>query len=115
MPVGQRPADRTEEIADRERRRGAVRASGDTAPHPAWLTVKTTVQQTTHTILWKILTFAVGTAISMALLSTAFGYALASGPIERNFERLAPVLGVLAAIFGVWYAAGALGVVTYPF
>jgi hypothetical protein len=48
-------------------------------------------------------------------LSTAFGYALASGPFERNFERIAPVLGVLAAAFGVWYAAGAMGVVAYPF
>src|SRR3712207_6888646 len=42
-----------------------------------------------------LLIFAVGTAVSMALLSTAFGYALAAGPIERNFDRIAPVLGVL--------------------
>lgn len=62
-----------------------------------------------------LLIFAGGTAVSMALLSTAFGFALASGPIERNFDRIAPVLGVLAAAFGVWYAAGALGVMTYPF
>jgi cytochrome c biogenesis protein CcdA len=62
-----------------------------------------------------LLIFALGTAVSMALLSTAFGYALASGPFERHFERIAPVLGVLAAAFGVWYAAGALGVVAYPF
>lgn len=62
-----------------------------------------------------LLIFAVGTAVSMALLSTTFGYALASGPFERNFERIAPVLGVLAIAFGVWYAAGAMGVVTYPF
>jgi ABC-type nickel/cobalt efflux system permease component RcnA len=61
-----------------------------------------------------LLIFAAGTAVSMALLSTAFGYALAAGPIERNFDRIAPVLGVLAAAFGVWYAAGALGIVTYP-
>jgi cytochrome c biogenesis protein CcdA len=62
-----------------------------------------------------LLVFGAGTAASMALLSTAFGYALASGPIERNFERVAPVLGVLAAAFGVWYAAGAMGVMAYPF
>lgn len=62
-----------------------------------------------------LLIFAGGTAVSMALLSTAFGYMLASGPIERNFERVAPVLGVVAAVFGVWYAAGAMGVVAYPF
>jgi ABC-type nickel/cobalt efflux system permease component RcnA len=62
-----------------------------------------------------LLIFAVGTAVSMALLSTAFGLAIATGPVRRNFERVAPVLGVLAAAFGVWYALGALGIVAYPF
>ena len=62
-----------------------------------------------------LVVFAAGTAVSMALLSTAFGLAIAAGPIARNFERIAPVLGALAAAFGVWYALGALGVVAYPF
>lgn len=62
-----------------------------------------------------LLVFAAGTAVSMALLSSAFGLAVATGPVRRNFERIAPVLGVLAAAFGVWYAAGALGLVAYPF
>src|SRR5918992_1856982 len=62
-----------------------------------------------------LLIFAAGTAVSMALLSTAFGLAIATGPLARNFDRVAPVLGALAAAFGVWYALGALGVVTYPF
>jgi ABC-type nickel/cobalt efflux system permease component RcnA len=62
-----------------------------------------------------LLLFAGGTALSMALLSTAFGLAIAGGPIGRNFERVAPVLGVLGVAFGVWYAAGALGIVAYPF
>ena len=62
-----------------------------------------------------LLLFAVGTAFSMALLSTAFGLAIAGGPIGRNFERVAPVLGILGVAFGVWYAAGALGIVAYPF
>jgi ABC-type nickel/cobalt efflux system permease component RcnA len=62
-----------------------------------------------------LLIFAAGTAVSMALLSTAFGLAIAAGPVARNFERLAPVLGVLAAAFGFWYALGAMGVVAYPF
>jgi cytochrome c biogenesis protein CcdA len=62
-----------------------------------------------------LLIFAAGTAVSMALLSSAFGLAVATGPIRRNFELIAPVLGVLAAAFGVWYAAGALGIVAYPF
>jgi cytochrome c biogenesis protein CcdA len=62
-----------------------------------------------------LLLFAAGTAVSMALLSTAFGLVIAGGPIARNFERVAPVLGFLSIAFGVWYALGALGVVVYPF
>lgn len=62
-----------------------------------------------------LLLFAAGTAVSMALLSTAFGLAIAGGPVARNFERVAPVLGVLSMSFGAWYALGALGVVVYPF
>jgi high-affinity nickel permease len=62
-----------------------------------------------------LLLFAVGTAVSMALLSTALGLVIAGGPLARNFERVAPVLGILSMAFGVWYALGALGVVAYPF
>ena len=62
-----------------------------------------------------LLIFAAGTAISMALLSTALGSALATGPVARNFDRVAPILGMLAAAFGVWYALGALGLANYPF
>ena len=62
-----------------------------------------------------LLIFAAGTGVSMALLSTVLGLAIASGPVARSFARLAPVLGLLAAVFGVWYALGALGLVAYPF
>lgn len=62
-----------------------------------------------------LLIFAAGTAVSMALLSTVFGYAIATGPVMRNFERVAPALGALSAAFGFWYAAGAMGLVVYPF
>ena len=62
-----------------------------------------------------LLLFAAGTALSMALLSTAFGLAIAGGPIARNFRRVAPILGVLGVAFGAWYALGALGIVVYPF
>ena len=62
-----------------------------------------------------LLVFAAGTAVSMALLSTVFGLAIAAGPVARNLARVAPVLGTLAAAFGAWYALGALGVVGYPF
>jgi cytochrome c biogenesis protein CcdA len=62
-----------------------------------------------------LILFAAGSAVSMALLSTAFGLVISGGPIARNFERVAPVLGVLSMAFGAWYALGALGVVVYPF
>jgi ABC-type nickel/cobalt efflux system permease component RcnA len=62
-----------------------------------------------------LLLFAAGTAVTMALLSTALGLVIAGGPIARNFERVAPVLGVLSMAFGAWYALGALGVMVYPF
>lgn len=62
-----------------------------------------------------LLLFAAGTAVSMALLSTAFGLAISGGPIARNFGRVAPALGVLSMAFGGWYALGALGIVVYPF
>ncbi|WP_053057856.1 HoxN/HupN/NixA family nickel/cobalt transporter [Rubrobacter aplysinae] len=61
-----------------------------------------------------LLIFALGTALSMALLSTFFGVALARGPIARHFDRAVPVFGVLAACFGIWYGLGALEVVAYP-
>jgi ABC-type nickel/cobalt efflux system permease component RcnA len=62
-----------------------------------------------------LLLFAVGTALSMALVSTAFGLAIAGGPVGKNFERVAPVLGVLSMAFGTWYALGVLGLTLYPF
>ena len=62
-----------------------------------------------------LLLFAAGTAASMVVLSTAFGLAIAGGPVGRNLERVAPVLGILSMLFGAWYALGALELVTYPF
>lgn len=62
-----------------------------------------------------LLIFAMGTAISMALLSTAFGFVIAGGPVARRFERVAPVLGIAGMAFGAWYALGAMGLITYPF
>lgn len=57
--------------------------------------------------------FAFFTAVSMALLSTAWGAALGSSPIRRSFNRLAPGIGGFSLVFGVWYALGAQGVVPY--
>jgi ABC-type nickel/cobalt efflux system permease component RcnA len=58
---------------------------------------------------------AAGTALSMALVSTAFGYALARGPVGRRFERVAPLFGTLSVAFGVWYGLGAVNAVPYLF
>jgi high-affinity nickel permease len=57
--------------------------------------------------------FAFFTAVSMALLSTGWGAALGSAPIRRSFNRVAPAIGVLSMVFGVWYALGAQGLVPY--
>jgi ABC-type nickel/cobalt efflux system permease component RcnA len=59
--------------------------------------------------------FALATAASMAMLSSAFGYALTRGPIRRRALALAPALGVASLAFGVWYTAGALNAMPYPF
>jgi ABC-type nickel/cobalt efflux system permease component RcnA len=78
------------------------------------LLLLSTIEEPSEAVV-ALLVFAAGTAVSMALLSSAFGLAIATGPLARNFERVAPMLGVLAAAFGIWYAAGALGIVAYPF
>ncbi len=62
-----------------------------------------------------LLIFAAGSAISMALLSTAFGLAIGGGPVAKYFKQVVPVLGCLSMALGAWYVLGALGLVTYPF
>jgi cytochrome c biogenesis protein CcdA len=52
--------------------------------------------------------FAAATAISMALVSTAFGHALARGAVKRRLAQLVPLLGAGSLLFGVWYSLGAL-------
>lgn len=58
--------------------------------------------------LLALLAFAGATAFSMALVSTAFGWALASGTIRRRLTELIPLLGIASLLFGVWYSVGAL-------
>jgi hypothetical protein len=57
--------------------------------------------------------FALCTALSMALLSTGFGLTLSSPPVRRSFDRIAPALGGVSLLFGVWYALGALAITPY--
>jgi cytochrome c biogenesis protein CcdA len=53
--------------------------------------------------------FAAATAVSMALVSSSFGYALARGPIARRAGSLIPVLALASLVFGAWYALDAVG------
>ena len=59
--------------------------------------------------------FAFFTAVSMAMASTSFGFALSRGPVLRSYLTVAPAMGVLSLAFGVWYALGALSAVPYVF
>jgi ABC-type nickel/cobalt efflux system permease component RcnA len=56
---------------------------------------------------------AIGTALSMASLSSLFGYAITRGPVLRRTLALAPAMGFVTLAFGAWYALGALGAVHY--
>ena len=53
--------------------------------------------------------FALGTMASMALLSAGLGLALGARRVQSGFGRLAPALAVSTCLFGVVYAAGAVG------
>ncbi|MGH8949791.1 MAG: hypothetical protein ACRDX9_00045 [Acidimicrobiia bacterium] len=54
--------------------------------------------------------FALATAISMAILSGAFGFALARRAVAARLPLLVPPAAALGLLFGIWYALGALGV-----
>lgn len=53
--------------------------------------------------------FAAGTAVSMAVVSATFGYALARGPVARRVGSLVPLLALASLAFGAWYALSAVG------
>jgi ABC-type nickel/cobalt efflux system permease component RcnA len=60
-----------------------------------------------------LVVLALGTAVSMAALSWAFGYAITRGPEPSRTLAFAPALGTLTLVFGCWYTLGALGAVPY--
>ena len=60
-----------------------------------------------------LIVLAGGTAISMALLSSAFGYAITRGPVLPRMLAFAPAMGVLTLAFGGWYTLGAIGALPY--
>lgn len=59
--------------------------------------------QTSHAIA-ALLLFALGTALSMAAVSAAVGYAVTREAVARRFERLVPVFATASLMVGVWYA-----------
>lgn len=52
--------------------------------------------------------FAAGTAVSMAVVSATFGYALAREPVARRVGSLVPLLALASLAFGAWYALEAV-------
>jgi ABC-type nickel/cobalt efflux system permease component RcnA len=60
-----------------------------------------------------LIVLAAGTAVSMALLSSGFGYAITRGPVLTRILAFAPAMGVVTLVFGGWYTLGAIGAVPY--
>jgi ABC-type nickel/cobalt efflux system permease component RcnA len=60
-----------------------------------------------------LLVLALGTAVSMAVISSAFGYAITCGPVLRRILAFAPAMGLVTLAFGGWYTLGAVGAVPY--
>jgi hypothetical protein len=58
---------------------------------------------------------AVFTAVSMGMLSSGFGRALVSRPVQAAFGGVAPALAVASLGFGIWYAGAAWALAPYPF
>jgi hypothetical protein len=46
----------------------------------------------------------------MAVLSSAFGYAIARGPALQRRVAFVPAMGLATLAFGAWYSLGAAGV-----
>jgi ABC-type nickel/cobalt efflux system permease component RcnA len=63
---------------------------------------------TTATGVLALLLFAIGTAVSMTLITVLFGALLVRGPAARRLGLLIPTLGMLSLVFGVWYGVDAL-------
>ena len=61
-----------------------------------------------------LVVFAFAAALSMATLSSGFGYALTRGPVFRRMLALAPAMAVLSLAFGAWYALGAVNAAPHP-
>lgn len=76
--------------------------------------VVASVQSTTLAIVSLVL-LATFTAVSMWVVTSGFGWALVTRPVRSAFDVLAPVLGSVSLVFGVWYGLAAWGAAWYPF
>jgi len=55
-----------------------------------------------------LLLFAAATAVSMAIVSTGFGYVLVHSKAPHRLERFVPAISVAGVVFGAWYTVTAL-------
>lgn len=62
-----------------------------------------------------LLLLAVFTAVSMTVITVGFGLTLSTRPVAAVSNTLVPVLGAASLVFGLWYAAAAWSLASYPF
>ncbi|HEX7298522.1 MAG TPA: hypothetical protein VF257_05915 [Solirubrobacteraceae bacterium] len=72
-------------------------------------------QGTTANAALALAMLAAGTAVSMALLSAAFGITLGAPGVRRRLVLAIPALGSWGVLFGAWYGSAAWNLVPYPF
>jgi hypothetical protein len=70
---------------------------------------------TTGLAVTSLALLAVFTAISMSVLSSAFGLMLAARPARAAFGAAAPALGATTLAFGIWYATAPWSLGPQPF
>ncbi len=62
-----------------------------------------------------LLLLAVFTAVSMSLVTAGFGLTLSTRRVASAAHAVIPAIGVVSLAFGIWYAAAAWSLASYPF
>ena len=62
-----------------------------------------------------LLLLAVFTAVSMSLVTAGFGLTLSTRRVASAAHAVIPAIGVVSLAFGLWYAAAAWSLASYPF
>jgi hypothetical protein len=62
-----------------------------------------------------LLLLALFTAVSMAIVTAGFGLTLSARRVTSAAHAVVPALGTLSLAFGIWYAAAAWSLASYPF